>query len=127
MDKVQSGVLQFNSSFRDEPYPAGFLEAYNLLECLAHGHGTETFLVSERQSGSLYVAKCYDRSVYAGSTRTNPLNLHHDGLPLRASFENTRNGYRPVVCGGYAAGSLRPGRTVFRRQVCRICIQLCVI
>jgi len=130
MDKVQSGVLQFNSSFRDEPYPAGFLEAYDLLECLAHGHGTETFLVSERQSGSLFVAKCYDKLVYAALHEDEILlKLHHDGFPAcAASFENTRYG---VTVRSYVEGTpldrYAGENRLSERQVCRICIQLCDI
>ena len=45
-------------------YPEGFLTEYDQLECLAAGHGTETFLVRKKGGTKTYVAKCYDRGAY---------------------------------------------------------------
>lgn len=130
MNQVQSGVIQFSNTFRDAPYPIGFLEAYDLQECLAQGHGTETFLVSSKQNSVLLIAKCYDKSIYTSVHEDEILlNLHHPGLPAYvASFENKRYS---VTVREYVEGTpldkYATENRITEPQACKFCIQLCEI
>jgi len=82
MDPVKAAVREIEGTFDASRYPAGFLEQYDQLECLAAGHGTETFLVRQKKSERLFVAKCYDKSLYSFIHESDILkSLHHSGLP----------------------------------------------
>ena len=65
-------------------FPGELTESCELLECLSHGEGIETLLVKNRESGGLYVAKCY-RASHPLFSETEPASicaLRHSGLPL---------------------------------------------
>jgi predicted Ser/Thr protein kinase len=80
------------SAALDSAYPPAFLAEYSLIECLAAGHGTETFLVCRKVSGEACVAKCYDRSIYPLALESSILkSLRHDGIPeFRGEFRDDR-------------------------------------
>lgn len=84
-------ILEFKRSF-SEHYPSSFLKKYDQLELLASGHATETFLVREKATGELFVAKCFDRSEFSDIKENSILKgLRFAGLPEYAgSFEDAR-------------------------------------
>ena len=51
-------LSDFLDGFSGEDYPAGFLQRYELLECMGRGQDGETLLVRDRTDGSLAVARC---------------------------------------------------------------------
>jgi predicted Ser/Thr protein kinase len=73
-------------------FPNGFLDDYNQLECLAHGHGTETYLVQKKGGEKLCVAKCYDRAIYREIHESAILKtLSHERLPAFADEYQDEN------------------------------------
>lgn len=130
MSRVEQGVAELARSFDETLYPIEFLDEYDQLECLAHSHGTETFLVSGRNDNTLYVAKCYDKSVFQGINEGNILSkLHLNGLPrYQATFENNRV---LVIVRTYIEGI--PLDHFAKESVCSeaqaiaFCVQLCDI
>lgn len=82
MNDVKAAASNIENAFDASHYPPGFLEKYDQLECLAGSHGTETFLVKQKDSEQLFVAKCYDKNLYAFVHESNILSsLHYKGLP----------------------------------------------
>ena len=68
--------------------PAAFLKDYVLMECLSEGHGTITYL-AQNAEGKLFVAKCYDKSVWSVAADEILKTLDHAGLPrYTAGYEN---------------------------------------
>ncbi len=92
MNDIKAAAADIQDAFDDSKYPAGFLEKYDQLECLAGSHGTETFLVKQKDDEQLYVAKCYDKSLYSFVHESDILkSLHHGGLPAFADeFQNDK-------------------------------------
>ena len=82
MNDVKAAVSDIETSFDASRYPAGFLEKYDPMECLADGRGTETFLVRQKDTGKLFVAKCTDKTLYSFVQESDILkSLRHNGLP----------------------------------------------
>lgn len=75
--------------YADDGWPAGFAEAYAVMECLGEGQGCDTFLVQDAD-GSPFVAKRYDKAVWHIETSDDILaTLDHPALPRHvASFED---------------------------------------
>jgi len=90
MTDVKAAVSDIESAFGESLYPQEFLEKYDQLECLSASHGTETFLVKQKNGEQLLVAKCYDKSLYSFVHESDILkSLHHSGLPVFADeFQN---------------------------------------
>ncbi len=90
MTDVEVATRNIESSFDASYFPIGFLDTYDQLECLAEGHGTETFLVKEKTSDKLLVAKCFNKNLYQSVHESRILrSLNHKGLPAFADeFEN---------------------------------------
>lgn len=90
MKDVKAAVSDIENAFGASGYPEGFLEKYDQMECLAASHGTETFLVRQKEGDGLFVAKCYDKSVYSSVHESGILkSLSHDGLPaFSGEFQN---------------------------------------
>lgn len=85
MSEVQTAMVRLQDALADIRFPAGFLNDYDQLECLACGHGTETYLVASRCSRQLFIAKCYDRNIHKAVHESSILKtLQHDGLPVLA-------------------------------------------
>ncbi len=95
MSDMKTAVSEIETAFDIVRYPLEFLEEYDQLECLAASHGIETFLVKQKGSEKLFVAKCYDKTVYSLIHESNILkSLNHEGLPAFADeFQNVS-----VVC-----------------------------
>lgn len=90
MSDIKTAVGDIENAFDASRYPADFLKKYDQMECLAGSHGTETFLVKQKDSEQLYVAKCYDKKLYSFVHESNILKfLNHSGLPAFADeFQN---------------------------------------
>ncbi|MEA5079557.1 MAG: serine/threonine-protein kinase, partial [Anaerolineaceae bacterium] len=89
--KQEQLVKEFASQYDDSAFPAEFLAAYELLECLGFSSYGETYLVKDRTSASHYIAKCYP--LVEGEQPIHEADLlqklHHKGLPqLIAQFQN---------------------------------------
>ena len=65
MNDISAAVVDILNTFDEPEYPAGFLEKYVPMECLACSHGTETFLVKQKTGERFYVAKFYDKNLYS--------------------------------------------------------------
>lgn len=130
MSGIEEGIEELSRLFEETLYPEGFLAEYDQLECLAHGHGTETFLVGGKSDASLYVAKCYDKSVYRDIHEGDILSkLHFSGLPVyKATFENNRV---LVTVRTYIKGipldQLTKKDVLPEAQAIAFCVQLCDI
>ncbi len=76
---LQSLVEEFDC----DRYPDEFLAEYEPMECLAHNEAGETLLVKSRQTGALFVTKCYlDRALFSRTSEGTLLRkLGHAGLP----------------------------------------------
>jgi serine/threonine protein kinase len=84
-------VSEFNHSFNENTFPADFLTAFELLECLGYSNYGETFLVKDRRASTHYIAKCYP--IIEGEQPIHEAELlkklNHEGLPrLIAQFQN---------------------------------------
>lgn len=130
MNRIEGAIEELKQSFCTVQHCPELLEEYDQLECLAQGHGTETFLVSGKRDTSLYVAKCYDKSIYETVSESDILSvIHFDGLPVyTATFENdntlvtVREYIEGIPLDEYAA----EGR-LSENQNIAFCIQLCDI
>jgi len=129
MKDIKSAVADILNSF-DDVYPAGFLEKYDQMECLASNRGTETFLVRQKGNGSLYVAKCYNSDFYTTVHESNILKaLKHSGLP--AYEDEFQNDNALCIVREYIAGEPLDKyilkNALSRKEITDICIQLCDI
>lgn len=90
MNDVKAAVSNIENAFDASHYPTEFLEQFDQLECLAASHGTETYLVRQKDGENLFVAKCYDKNIYSFVHESNILKgLNHNGLPSFADeFQN---------------------------------------
>ncbi len=129
MKDIKAAVADIINNFNDT-YPANFLEKYDQMECLASSHGTETFLVRQKGSEQLYVAKCYNKDIYSVVHESSILkSLDHKGLPaFEDEFQNDN-----VLCivREYIAGEpldqYIKENTLSHQEITGICIQLCDI
>jgi tRNA A-37 threonylcarbamoyl transferase component Bud32 len=107
-----------------------FLDDYNQLECLAHGHGTETYLVQKKGGEKLYIAKCYDRTIYKEIHESAILKtLSHERLPAFADEyqdENTVCIVREYI-EGTPLNEYLAGRRLPPAEAISLCAGLCDI
>ncbi len=109
-------------------YPDAFLAGYTPMECLAHGHGTETFVVRAKTDGTHYIAKCYDLTVYPDVHEDVILSgLCDQGFP--AFIESYRNSQMHISIREYIVGEpldrYVTDNRLSQRRVMQICDQLC--
>ena len=128
MSDVQKAVDELEAAFAEIPFPDGFLADYDQLECLASGHGTETYLVTRKGSRQLFIAKWYDRSIHRSVHEGGILKaLRHDGLPAFAG-EYEGNGAVCIV-REYIPGTPLDRYVRERRpsaaQAVDLCVRLC--
>ena len=77
-DELLMAILNYDCEGK---YPPEFLADYDIMECLSEKNGIITFLVQDH-SGESYIAKCYDRSLWNISDKSDLLaGLDHKGLP----------------------------------------------
>lgn len=124
-------VKDFLDGFDDSGYPAGFLERYEALECLAAGEQGETLFVRDRESGAYAVAKCYPLDGVRTHTHESELlrPLSHDGLP--AFIGEYAGGSMLCVVREYVEGTpldkAAAAAKITPRQAINIGVQLCDI
>lgn len=129
MKNIQEAVTDIQNTF-DDTYPAGFLKKYDSIERLAGGHGTETFLVRQKGSEQLYVAKCYNKDFYTAVHESTILkSLNHIGLPAFA--DEFQNDNAICVVREYVTGEPLDQyvleKALSHKEIADICIQLCDI
>lgn len=118
---------EIESAFSKIGYPEAFLADYDQLECLAAHHGRETFLVMEKGTGRLCVAKCYDASLFSDLGAESLLrDLRHEGLP---SFCGSyRNESMLVLVRSYVEGvplsEYARNRELSQADVIGLCVRL---
>ena len=82
MKELKRIVADIETVFSDSNYPPQFLADYDQMECLAGHRGRETFLVQNKQSGEMAVAKCYDRNIFPFEPDCSFLKeIDHPGIP----------------------------------------------
>lgn len=128
MSAVDEAIRSIEKQFAATPYPLSFLEKYDQMECLASRQGMETFLVLEKSSSRLYVAKCFDRSVYTGVYGSGILqSLRCEGLPV--FVDEFQNGNIVCVIREYIEGvpldQYVKEHSLTQEQIIRLCASLC--
>lgn len=129
MDK--SALDDFLSGFDDSRYPESFLKSYEPLECLSSNQSGETLLVKHRETGELFISKCYSNPSYHSNITESELlkGLQHQGLP--GFVEENRSNEMTCVVREYAKGTpldrLIYEKPLTEKQAVDICIQLCDI
>ncbi len=128
MTDRQEGMALIEKAFSLLDYPQDLMDRYDQLECLSSHKGRETFLVKDRKSGELAVAKCYDKEVFSSLGHGSGLPEGR-GLPrYLASFENER--YDCVVreyIRGESLGEYMRERDLAREEIVSLCLKLCDI
>ncbi len=123
----KSAVQEIESMFSNAGYPAEFLADYDQLECLASHHGRETFLVSKKETQELFIAKCYDTSLFSvPNTESILRSLRHEGIPdYCASY---RNDSVFIMVRSYIEGTplsdYARDRELSQEEIVRICVKL---
>lgn len=122
------GLEELLASYDDSAYPECFLEKYCLTECLAERNGTDTFVAVDT-SGSRYIAKCYDRSVWDLKEGSVLGDLGCAGSPRfvesfsnESMLVNVREYIEGVSLDVYAVEN-----DLSREQITEICMKLCDI
>ncbi|MGI6085916.1 MAG: protein kinase domain-containing protein [Acetivibrionales bacterium] len=129
MDK--SALDDFLSGFDDSRYPESFLKSYEPLECLSSNQASETLLVKHRETGELFISKCYSNSSYHSNITESELlkGLQHHGLP--GFVEENQGNEMTCVVREYAKGTpldrLVYEKPLTEQQAVDICIRLCDI
>ncbi len=83
MSDITNAVKELSAAIKEIELPQELLEGYDILECLAHSHGTETYLAQQKGSNKLCIAKCYDKKLYKTVNESGILKaLSHKGLPI---------------------------------------------
>jgi hypothetical protein len=130
MSAVDDAIRSIEEQFAVTPYPISFFEKYDQMECLASHKGLETFLVREKNGSRLYVAKCFDRSVYSGLHGSGILqSLHYEGLPVFVDEFCNEN----IVCvvreyiEGMPLDQYVKEHPMTQEQIIRLCVSLCDI
>ena len=124
-------VEKFLEAFGEDHYPAEFQQDYELLECLSHNEIGETLLVKNRQTGELFVSKCYaDKALVSRTSESSLLEkFHHEGLPC--FIGEYQNDAMLCVVRGYVEGiplhKLVREAPLTIHQSINIIIQLCDI
>ncbi len=127
MKDIKAAVADILNTF-DDAYPAGFLEKYDQMERLASSHGTETFLVRQKGSEQMYVAKCYNKNLYSTVHESSILkSLNHSGLPAFA--DEFQNDNALCIVREYVVGEPLDQyileNTLSQKDIANICVQLC--
>lgn len=88
LHKADELLDAINAAYADD-WPAGFSDAYAVMECLGEGQGCDTFLVQDAE-GNQFVAKRYDKAVWSIDPSDDILKaLDHPALPQHvASYED---------------------------------------
>ena len=127
MTDRKTAVLEIEEAFSKAGYPEEFLNDYDQLECLAFHHGCETFLVSDKKTRELCVAKCHDTAFLASPDAESILSqLHHEGLPAyRRSYQSP---FMFIVVRSYIEGiplsEYSQKKDLSQEEVVSLCVKL---
>lgn len=130
MSNMDDDIRELSIALEEIELPHGFLEGYDLLECLSHSHGTETYLAQRKGSKQLCIAKCYDRKLYKFVNESGILkSLRHVGLPT--FLDEYQNDDTICIVREYVEGTpldkYIAGRDLSQAQIVALCIKLCDI
>jgi len=130
MSEIQKAVGELSDMLKEIALPQGFSENYDRLECLAQGHGTETYLAQRKDTKSLCVAKCYDRKACRAVSESRILRgMHHAGLP--AFLYEYQDDAAVCIVREYVEGTpldrYAAGRSLSEAQAVSLCGKLCDI
>lgn len=130
MSEAEELSKALSAAMEEQAFPAGFRESYIQMERLASGRGTDTYLVRDKNTQTLSIAKYYDKTLL-GSVRESEIlrSLKHDALPAwRASFEDE---YGVCVVREYIEGTpldqYAQSSPLAPAQSAALCCQLCDI
>ena len=120
-------AAEIKEMFSSYGFPDGFLSDFDQLECLAHHQHRETYLVKDRRSGELCIAKCYDTPDFDFTEVGDILSkLDHPGIPkYRGRYANdsmvciVREYIEGTPLDRYAAENM-----LSREEVTDICIKI---
>jgi serine/threonine protein kinase len=124
-------IAEFLAEYQDPGYPVEFVQQYEMIECLSHNDFGETFLIKDRCTKTVLIAKVYpDLAALPEGTENEVMRgIHHKGIPaLVGEFENER-----MLC---VVRTYAPGRSLSQiareeafteAQVIDIISQLCDI
>ncbi len=130
MSNINSAIEELATILFATELPRSFLDGYDPLECLSHGHGTETYLVQQKGSNRLCIAKCYDKEIYKSVNESSILKtLSHEGLPaFMAEYQNDT-----LICivreyiEGTPLDKYIAERHLTEAQIVGLCVKLCDI
>ena len=130
MSDIGSAVTELSAALQKTALPGDFARRYDLLECLSHHLGRETFLAKQKGSNALCVVKCYDTTIYPTVNEGRILkSLRHEGLP--AFLDEYRSGAEVCVVREYIEGTpldrYMAGHTLTEAWIVRLCVRLCDI
>jgi serine/threonine protein kinase len=130
MSSIQNAIKELSTALEENELPRDFLESYDQLECLSHNHGTETYLVQQKGSQALCIAKCYDRKIYKSVNESGILKaLCHDGLP--AFMDEYQNDAAVCIVREYVEGipldKYITEHDLSEAQIVALCVKLCDI
>lgn len=127
-ENAQDNLLETICAIYDNSkYPQGFLEAYDIMECLGESPGCDTFLVQD-SSENLFIAKCYDQSIWdLGNDDDILKSLDHPNLPKHVA--RFKNEYTTVIVRTFIEGvpldRYARSTDLDEQDIVSICIKLC--
>lgn len=130
MSNMQEAIHELSAALKEIELPHEFLESYDQLECLSHNHGTETYLVQQKGSQTLCIAKCYDRKIYQSVNESVILKtLCHDRMP--AFMDEYQNDAVECIVREYVEGTpldkYITEHDLSEAQIVALCVELCDI
>lgn len=130
MRNIQCAVKELSAVLKETKLPRSFLDSYDQLECLSHGHGTETYLVQQKGSNTLCIAKYYDKSIYRSVNESGILrSLRHEGLP--AFMDEYQDDAAVLIVREYIEGTpldrYMAEHSLSEERIIDLCIGLCDI
>ncbi|MEN6472074.1 MAG: protein kinase [Clostridiaceae bacterium] len=130
MSDMQNAIKELSTALSEIMLPKRFLKGYDQLECLAHSHATETYLVRQKGSHMLCIAKCYDRNFYKAVKESGILKtLRHEGLP--AFVEEYEDDATVCIVREYIEGTpldkYVAQHSLSQAQIVALCVELCDI
>ncbi len=130
MSDITSAIKELSAAIAETDLPGSFLDSYDLLECLSHSHGTETYLVQKKGTEALCIAKCYDKKIYKSVKESCILKaLSQKGLP--AFMDEYQNDVVVCIVREYIEGTpldkYLDRQKLTQAQVVTLCVKLCDI
>lgn len=128
--RISDAADELERAFKDLDFPQEFQEQYDMMECLSTGIGVETFLVSKKDDGGLFVARCITSSAAEEVTEADILKrLDHPKLP---EFEGeyhteTMHCYLRQYISGLSLDRYLELKQLGREEITQFGLELCDI